>query len=132
MWWCGVAWAEPTVDDVLARFANEPTAQEVAAWAVDRVEAGPEQVRRWLAQSRSAAWLPELSVDYRLRDDWDQGYGYLGPGGIDPEPGIDLAVVPEDTGRSWTRELQIGMRWQLDELVSSSNRIRMIGEAQDL
>jgi hypothetical protein len=117
---------------VLARFAGEPTIQQVQAWAVDQVDASPRQVRRWLAQSRSAAWLPDLSVDWRIRDDWDEGWGYYGPGGVDPIPGLDLSAVPEDSGRSWTRELQIGLDWELDELVTSSERIRMIGEAQDL
>ena len=39
-WWCGVAGAEPpsTVDEVLARFADEPTVLQVQRWAVERVE----------------------------------------------------------------------------------------------
>lgn len=132
VWGWASAQQPASVAEVLAQFANEPSARQVQLWAIDQATCSPEQVRRWLAQSRSAAWLPDVSVDWRMRDDWDAGYGYYGPGGVDPAPGVTLAAVPEDTGRSWTRELQIGLDWDLSEFVTSSERVRMIGEAQDL
>jgi hypothetical protein len=134
MWWCAAGWAqEPeTVEQVLARFVDEPSIGVVQAWAAEEVLASPTRVRRWLAQTRTAALLPDLSVDWRVRDDWDAGFGYYGPNGLEPAPGLDLSVVPEDSGRSWTRELQIGLDWDLSDVVSSSDRIRMISEAQEL
>jgi hypothetical protein len=133
MWWTLVARAQdPEVEQVLARFEHEPSVQQVQRWAAEHVEASPERLRRWLAAARRAAWLPEVAVDLRVRDDWDQGYVYLGVDGGAPAPGVALAVVAEDNGTTPAWGAKLSLRWRLDELVVSSNVVRLVGEARDL
>jgi hypothetical protein len=127
-----VALAQESAEEVLARFATEPTVRQVQLWAIAQVDCSPEQVQRWLAETRRAAWLPDVDVDLRLRQDWDLGYDYLDAGGLDPLPGGETFPVAQDAGQGWTREAKLGLSWRLGELVTSSERVRMVAEAQDL
>lgn len=132
-WWMTTALAQDVeVEAVLARFDAEPSVQEVQRWAAEHVEASPEQVRRWLAGARRGAWLPEVTVDLKIRDDWDQGFVYLGTDGGAPVPGVALSAVAEDSGTAFGREARLSLKWRLDELVVSSNLVRMVAEARDL
>jgi hypothetical protein len=121
-----------TVEAVMARFTSEPSVQQVQAWANDYANANPEQVDRWLAQARSFALMPEVTVDLRLRNDWDEGFEYFDPEGADPVPGARIVPVAEDADQGQTQEYKLRLRWRLDKLVMSSERIRVINEAQDI
>jgi hypothetical protein len=124
--------AAESVESVLARFAHEPSIQQVHRWATAEAHASPEQVRRWLRQSRSFAALPELTIDGRVRLDWDHGFDYADPYGAEPLLDDELVTVPVDVDQGWTEELQVRLRWQLGDLVMSSERIRVLSEAQDV
>lgn len=131
--WAAVAQAaDADVEDVLARFANEPTVQEVQRWATNAVDASPEQLRRWVSGAHRAAWLPEVGLDLRVRDDWDRGFVYLGTDGSAPLPGIALAAVAEDSATTLAREVRLSLRWRLSELAVSTESVRLLGEARDL
>lgn len=121
-----------TVDAVLAEFRSEPTVLEVQGWAEEEANTRPEQVRRWLAESESFALLPEVTLDYRIRGDWDQGFEYYDLDGADPISGSDVEAIAEDADQAQTQELKVRLRWQLGDLVMSSERIRVISEAQDV
>lgn len=133
MLWVTDAWcADPEVDAVLAVFAAEPTVQQVQRWAAEAVEARPAQIRRWLSTARRAAWLPEVGLDVRVRDDWDQGFVYLGSDGGVPAPGVAVVPIAEDGTTALAREARLSLRWQLSELVVSSELVRLTSVVSDL
>lgn len=121
-----------TVDGVMAAFAGEPTIQQVQLWASDYANASPDRVRHWMHQAVTFAAFPEVTVDLRLRNDWDEGFDYFDASGADPTPNVDVVAVPQDVGQGQTQEIKLRLRWQLDNLVMSSERIRVINEAQDV
>ncbi len=118
-------------DAVLALFADEPTIGDVHLWASDYAHLSPGQVSRWLAQSATFATLPQLSVEWKLRDDWDQGFEYLNADGIELVPGEEPAAVIQDADQGQYQEVKVKLVWDLDKLIMSSERIRVINEAQD-
>lgn len=137
IWWWRAAFGAPvgdpgTVDEVLACFASEPDIQQVQRWADEAAHTSPARIRRWLRQSSSSAALPELTLDLRLRTDWDEGFDYTDAFGAEALPEDEVVAVPRDFDRGATQEAKIRLRWQLDELVMSSDRIRVVNEAQDL
>jgi hypothetical protein len=122
-----------TAEGVLASFSHEPTVQDVHRWTSSYAKTSPHLVERWLKASRNFAGLPQLTLEYRLRDGWDQDFVYLtssGVGAITPEE----EVLPQlsDGGRDKDSYYTVRMRWDLNELVMSSERIRVINEAQDI
>lgn len=121
-----------TVEEVMAQFANEPTIQQVQAWVTEYANASPRQVEKWLAQSASFASLPDVTLQYQLQNDWDEGFEYQDPDGGDPVPGVDLIAVANDADQGQTQEYEVQLDWELDKLVMSSEKIRIISEAQDI
>lgn len=121
-----------TVEAVIAKFSAEPTVAQVQTWANDYANTNPAAVDHWLTAARSFALLPEVTVDLRLRNDWDEGFEYYDPEGADPVPGSQIVPVAEDADQGQTQEYKIKLRWRLDKLVMSSERIRVINEAQDI
>lgn len=129
----GTARTYATADEVLAEFAHEPTIQQVQAWAIDYANVSPRLVARWLAQSRSFAALPQLTLEYRLKEGWDQDFRYVDKNGnvldtVDQEP---FAVL-DDGGADQDVQYLVRARWDLSDLIMSSERIRVINEAQDI
>jgi hypothetical protein len=119
-------------EDVLAAFAHEPTVQDVQNWTNSYAQTSPETVKRWLAASRSFAALPQLTLEYRLRDGWDQDFVYLNNTGLSPTSAEEAAdAVFVDGGQDQDVYYTVRGRWDLNELVMSSERIRLINEAQD-
>ncbi|MFT4621986.1 MAG: hypothetical protein ACI8PZ_000638 [Myxococcota bacterium] len=119
--------------DVLDHFSHEPTVQQVHQWANSYARTSPDLVQRWLAASKSFAALPQLTLEYRFRDGWDQDFLYQTADGNDPSsPDEDVFPTLEDGGRDQDAWYLVRMRWDLQELVMSSERIRVISEAQDI
>lgn len=118
---------------VLAEFAHEPTIQQVQAWTNSYANTSPDKVRRWLSASRTFAALPQLTVEFKLRDDWDQGFDYLNAEGVSGSDANErLFAIVQDADQGQTQEYKVKARWDLDQLVMSSERIRIINEAQDI
>lgn len=122
-----------TPEQVLAEYAGEPTIQQVQAWASDYAKTNPVMVQRWLRASSSFAALPEVQLEYQLKDMWDQGFFYKADDGTDlvvadQEP---VALLDDaDVGQDQTYKVRL--KWELDKLVMSSERIRVLQEAQDI
>lgn len=119
--------------EVLAEFAHEPTIQQVHAWATEYTNVSPRMVARWMAASRTFAALPQVTLEYRLKDGWDQDFNYFDEFGdelqtADQEP---FAVL-DDAGQDQDVQYLVRARWELSELIMSSERIRIISEAQDV
>lgn len=117
---------------VLAEFAFEPSIQQVQAWASDYANTNPTTVERWLKQSKSFAALPTLWLRYRLTDRWDQDFQYYAADGVVDQDGEVLFAALDDAGRYREGQYMVQARWDLDQLVMSSERIRIINEAQDV
>ncbi len=93
----------------------------------------PEQVQRWLAQSVTFATLPQVQLEYRFRDDFGQGFEYFTADGISPTlPDEDPFAVVDDADQGQIQEYKVRLVWELDKLIMSSERIRVINEAQDI
>jgi hypothetical protein len=122
-----------TAGDVLARFNGEPTVRQVQQWAANYANINPERVQRWLTQSATFATLPQLQLEFRLRNDFDQGFDYFDEVGLDPrDPQGDYFPVIQDADQGQTQEFKVRLVFDLDKLVMSSERIRVINEAQDI
>ncbi|MBX2798103.1 MAG: helix-hairpin-helix domain-containing protein [Myxococcales bacterium] len=119
-------------EEVLAQFADEPTIQQVHAWANHYAKSSPRQVDRWLRQSVTFATLPQVTLEWRLRDDWDQGFDYLNVDGAELLPDESPFPVINDAGQGQVQEVRVRLVFDLDKLVMSSERIRVINEAQDI
>lgn len=115
-----------TVEDVMAQFAHEPTVQEVQNLAMAYTHTNREQVERWITASRMSAWLPELQARGEYYNRLGSDYDYL----LDAE-GLPYAQLSEgDYQDQWKGVVEV--RWRLDDLVMSSEQIRVISEAQDI
>ncbi|MBT3218907.1 MAG: hypothetical protein HN348_07425 [Proteobacteria bacterium] len=123
-----------SADEVLAEFSHEPDIQQVQQWAMDYASLSPETVRRWLRASKTFAALPQITFDYRLRDGWDQGFEYTNADGesAPSAPEDDHFPVLDNAGSDQDSYYYVKARWDLNELVMSSERIRVINEAQDV
>lgn len=117
-----------TVDEVMAYYDHEPSVQEVQDWASWYARTHPELIQQWVTASKTAALLPELQVRYYLDDKWGQDFNYYYEDSNysgTPADYLDQA----DVSQGW--RFQVQGKWRLDELVISSEQIRVINEAQD-
>lgn len=117
--------AYTSVPEVLAEFSGEPTVQQVQDWTSAYARANPELVRAWNGAARGFAGLPQLTFEYRLREDWDRDFKYEAAGGG------NLEAAPTSLDEGQTYQILVRSRWELSELVMSSERIRVINESQD-
>ena len=115
-----------TVDQVMAAFAHEPGIQEVQRLTMDYSHTHAEQVERWLDASRNAAYLPEVQLRYYYYDRLNEGYQYA----VNDEGNAEALIEDADTDKD--NVYQVTLKWKLDDLVMSSERIRVISEAQDV
>lgn len=120
--------APTTVEEVMAAFDHEPSVQEVQDWASWYARTHPDLIQRWVTASKTAALLPELQLRYYLDDDWGQDFSYYYEDN-DFASSPDAYLDGADQGQDWRFEVK--GKWRLDELVISSNQIRVINEAQD-
>lgn len=111
-----------SVDEVLARFENEPQVQDVQAMVLEYSKTDPKYVDEWLRAAKNAAWLPDLSVTY----DYDNGYGYDYDYTVSEDGELKGTGVDNDHG------VTVKGTWKLNRLVMSSDRIRVISETQDV
>ena len=118
------------VDEVLAQFAHEPDVLKVQAMAMDYTKTNPSLVEGWLKASKAAYALPAVTLTYDKDIDeyttWDyldlNEDGNVGSG----EHQFNTARADDDQG------IGVRLAWRLDKLVMSSERIRVINEAQDI
>ena len=116
-----------SVDDVLARFQDEPSVGEVQTMVLETSKTDPKYVEKWLAASVNAAWLPELQLTYDYDNGFDRDYDYVAA-----DATADPAAQINGSGVDLQHGVQVRAKWNLDKLVMSSERIRVISEAQDV
>lgn len=113
-----------SVEDVMAYYKDEPSVQQIQRWTQEYARASPEMVRAWARASQSFALLPRLQVEYLLDDNLDRRFAYESVGG---------ELQPRQTALDEAQgfRVMVSSQWDLSELVMSSDRIRVINEAQD-
>lgn len=126
-----------TVEDVLGSFDHEPKVEEVQRWASEYAKVQPELVDRWLASSRGFAALPQVRVSYGVDDAYDNDFNYYDEFGLPPTRQLtqaELEAGEAQTGASvgQRRGFDVVATWNLDQIVMSSEQIRVINEAQDI
>ena len=118
------------VASVLGQFSNEPDVLAVQRMAMEYTKTNPSLVEGWLAASKSAYALPAVTLTYDKDLDDYKTWNYLdlnGDGTIDnSEHQFNTARADDDDG------FGVRLAWRLDKLVMSSERIRVINEAQDI
>jgi hypothetical protein len=118
----------------LARYDAEPSVATVQRWAGEAAGADAATVRDLLNSARFAALLPQVDAEWKRRDGWDKGWEYHPIDGevdsvSDADKLYDVATdVGADADAGWT----VRATWRLDELLLSSNRVRVVAEAEDL
>jgi hypothetical protein len=115
-----------TVAQVMDAFSSEPDIRAVQKLTMDYSHTHARQVEQWLAASRNAAYLPEVQLRYYYYDRLNEGYEYAVDDQGDAVPQIEDADTDKDN------VYQVTLKWRLDDLVMSSERIRVISEAQDV
>jgi hypothetical protein len=116
-----------TVADVLARFDDEPDVSAVQEMVLQYSKTDNSYVDAWLAASKSAAALPQLQLKYNYANGLDNGYDYIAA-----DATADPIIQQSDAGVGIDHKIEVKARWDLNELVMSSERIRVISETQDI
>ena len=119
-----------SVEEVLAQFAHEPDVLKVQALAMDYTKTNPSLVEGWLKASKAAYALPAVPLSYDKDMDEYTTWDYLD---LNEDGKVGSSEHQYNTARA-DDDQGIGVRlaWRLDKLVMSSERIRVINEAQDI
>jgi hypothetical protein len=119
-----------SVEEVLGQFSNEPDVLKVQALTMDYTKTNPAMVEGWLKASTAAYALPAVTLSYDKDMDDYTTWDYLDlneDGDIrSNEHQFNTARADDDQG------FGVRLAWRLDKLVMSSERIRVINEAQDI
>ncbi len=141
------AWAEDfqSPDDVLAQFKDEPSIAQVQSMVLDYSKTHPKYLESWMKAAKSSAALPSLTLYYNYKNSYGTDYGYYTPEEISDDVADDNSALSESEADSLAYgpfETAKGVdiyhvgavraTWQLNELVMSSEEIRIINEAQDI
>ncbi len=119
-------------EEVLAEFATEPGIAQTQAWAADYARLNSSMVSRWLTAAQGFAALPQFRVEYRYKGNAGNDWEYYPSDGIIDTPDEDVFDVLDDANRDREDRMLLRATWDLDKLVMSSERIRIINEAQDI
>ncbi len=125
------AWCQVTPVAVLARFAHEPSALQVQRWVVERAGVDATTLEALERSGKRRALLPMVGVRYRITDDAEKGYAYLPVDGVLDQRGEPFFDIPEDAERSRERQVVLQARWDLGDLLLSSEGLRAAGEIRD-
>ena len=116
-----------TVGDVMARFEAEPDVAAVQNMVLEYSKTDNRYVESWMAAARSAAALPQLQFKYNYGNGLGNDYDYLA---LDAT--VDPVAQQSGTAIDIDHKFEVKAKWDLNELVMSSDRIRVISETQDI
>ena len=119
-----------SVEDVLGHFSGEPSVGSVQAMAMSYTKTNPELVEGWLKASKTAFTLPAVTLSYDKDLDDYNTWNYVdldGNGQVETDE-FQLYNSRADDDDSFG----VRLSWRLDKIVMSSERIRVINEAQDI
>lgn len=109
------------VKEILEKFVNEPTVQEVQAWTVDYAKVGADVVQGMFSRARLSAFLPRFQsqVDriYEHDESLDQQAGAADQLGIDTDNDLRLRFRAD---------------WQMSQWLFNPLELRVASEAGDI
>ncbi len=114
------------VDEVLAEFSGEPAIRAVQDMAMRYARTNPELVDSWLGASRRTFLLPKVNLQWDKELDQSDDYAYT-----EDESG-NLTEQLESRDATNDDKYVLKLEWRLEKLAMSSERIRVISEAQDV
>lgn len=117
-----------TPDQVLSRFNSEPDVRKVQEMALEYSKTDPHYLENWLAAAKNTNLLPELQATFDYGEASDNGSTWV----ADPNNADNVYLQPDDLTAKNDWGLQVRAKWRLDKLIMSSERIRVISEAQDI
>jgi hypothetical protein len=118
------------VDEVMTHFSHEPDVLRVQAMAMSYSNTNPELVQGWLAASKVAFALPAVTLSYDKDFDNYDTWNYLD---LDGDGEVTSEEYQLNTSRADDDDsFGVRLAWRLDKIVMSSERIRVINEAQDI
>lgn len=119
------AWsAEPefrSAAELLDTFKGEPSVREVQLMTMDYSKTDPSYVEAWLKAGATTNLLPKIDLWYAYGDGQGDDYDY-----VSNEALLDKTSV--DNKNTITAKAQ----WNFSKALMSSERIRVISEAQDV
>ncbi len=106
------------VEQVLARYRDEPSVQEVQERAMRYAEIHPELIDAWRRRSSYSAILPQLRVTYRRNVEEDTRL-------------IEQPGNPDRWQWDWDDDHQVTTvaRWDLDDLIFNTDELRVSSES---
>ena len=112
--------------EVLAEFEGEPDVRAVQAMSMAYTKTNPELVEAWLVSARRAYALPKVQLGYQKDLKFNEGYDYA----LTADSALEAQLADADTDND--DRYVVKLEWRLDKLIMSSERIRVINEAQDI
>lgn len=115
-----------SVAEVMATFKDEPDVRTVQAMAMTYAKTNPELVEAWMDAAKRGYLLPRVDLQYQKKLNLKNDYIYVADAS-----GSTQAQLDESSGDN-DDTYEIKLQWQLNKLLMSSERIRVINEAQDI
>lgn len=116
-----------TVQDVLSRFEDEPDIGSVQEMVLTYSKTDNRYLESWMRAAKAAAALPQVDVKYSYGNGLDNDFYYIATDATaDAIAQLGTAAVDVD------HRAEIRAGWDLNEIVMSSERIRVISETQDI
>ena len=122
----GQAKTYASAGDVLAEFDHEPDVRAVQAMAMEYSKTSPELVEQWLSAAKGSYALPKVGLGYRKELDLYERHDY------DLDANDELVGELDYTNAENDDTYAVTLRWDLNKLIMSSERIRVISETQDI
>jgi hypothetical protein len=113
-----------TVDDVLTAFEHEPSIEELQQWAMHYSKTHPAAVEAWWNAARKGKLLPQFDISYRYDDDYGEDYNY-----VSDDLGDAIASL-DGVNRDRDHSVLVRAKWDFDDLLMSSNHMRVISESR--
>jgi len=123
----------PTVEEVLAHFAGEPSITDVQNAAMRYAQINPAQFVMWRENAKSKALAPdklEMKVVYDTDDDTDYARSRsISLTGGTVTVGPDDETWGHDTDSDWKYEIK--MRWNPQDYMFNSDMLKVAAETED-
>ncbi|MBU0730663.1 MAG: hypothetical protein KKA70_13070 [Proteobacteria bacterium] len=103
-----------TTREILNRFAQEPSIEEIRDAAIQYAEVSPDKINHWRKAAARKAWLPELRVAYDENEDFQTSTYFYS---TSSEKYTDDDIT-EGTDSGWS----VSLSWDLGDIIWSSDQ----------
>ena len=120
---------ELEAEDVLSRFAYEPSIEEIRAAAIEYADVHPDKISNWRKAAANKAWLPDLNMRYGNGEDWQSSTYFYST--------KDYKYKDDDVTSGNDEAWSISLTWQLGDIIWNSaqtsidNRSKLMVQLRD-